>query len=199
MNQKLKETIINSIPFMILSFALILYGCILFHTDFTVKNILDVLGTSIISGFAEEYIFRKLLLESALKRWGNEKYMKSILFVSILFGVVHFTNLFQGQTLPSTINQIISGILIGISFGLMYYHTKNFWFVAILHTVFDIGAGLSNGVNMTGTSTSIDWLYSSIYWLFLILLIINFFIKNNKIKIPLLILEILLIIPIIIL
>ena len=196
-DKKMKETIINVIPFILFSLTLIVLGIIWFHKEFTIGSILDVLMTSIISGFAEELIFRKLLLTSALKRWGNEKYMKSILFVAILFGLVHLSNLLQGATIPSTITQIVSAILLGVFFGLIYYHTKNFLFVAILHTVYDIGAGLINGVNMTGTSTSINYLSFGAISLFSILLITNFFCKNKPLKIGLLILETLLVIPII--
>jgi membrane protease YdiL (CAAX protease family) len=198
-DKKLKESIINAIPLILLSFALMIYGIILFHKDFTINNVFNVILESIIAGFAEEFIFRKLLLESALKRWGNEKYIKCILFVAILFGLVHITNLFQGATIPSTITQVITATLIGIVFGLIYYRTKNFLFVAILHTVFDIGAGLSNGVNMIGTKTSINYLSTGTYLLFLILLISNFFCKNKGLKIGLIILEIFLIIPVILL
>ena len=198
-DKKLKESIINAIPLILLSFALMIYGIILFHKDFTVNNVFNVILESIIAGFAEEFIFRKLVLESALKRWGNEKYIKCILFVAILFGLVHITNLFQGATIPSTITQVITATLIGIVFGLIYYRTKNFLFVAILHTVFDIGAGLSNGVNMIGTETSINYLSTGTYLLFLILLISNFFCENKRLKIGLIILEIILIIPVILL
>jgi membrane protease YdiL (CAAX protease family) len=198
-DKKLKESIINAIPLILLSFALMIYGIILFHKDFTINNVFNVILESIIAGFAEEFIFRKLVLESALKRWGNEKYIKCILFVAILFGLVHITNLFQGATIPSTITQVITATLIGIVFGLIYYRTKNFLFVAILHTVFDIGAGLSNGVNMIGTKTSINYLSTGTYLLFLILLISNFFCENKRLKIGLIILEIILIIPVILL
>ena len=198
-DKKLKESIINAIPLILLSFALMIYGIILFHKDFTINNVFNVILESIIAGFAEEFIFRKLVLESALKRWGNEKYIKCILFVAILFGLVHITNLFQGATIPSTITQVITATLIGIIFGLIYYRTKSFLFVAILHTVFDIGAGLSNGVNMIGTKTSINYLSTGTYLLFLILLISNFFCENKRIKIGLIILEIILIIPVILL
>ncbi len=197
--KKLKESIINAIPLILLSFALMIYGIILFHEDFTVNNVFNVIIESVIAGFAEEFIFRKLVLESALKRWGNEKYIKCILFVAILFGLVHITNLFQGATIYSTITQVITAILIGIIFGLIYYRTKSFLFVAILHTVFDIGAGLSNGVNMIGTETSINYLSTGTYLLFLILLISNFFCKNKGLKIGLIILEIILILPVILL
>lgn len=197
--KKLKDSFINIMPFILLSFALMIYGIILFHKDFTVNNVFNVILESIIAGFAEEFIFRKLVLESALKRWGNEKYIKCILFVAILFGLVHITNLFQGATIPSTITQVITATLIGIVFGLIYYRAKNFLFVAILHTVFDIGAGLSNGVNMIGTKTSINYLSTGTYLLFLILLISNFFCENKRLKIGLIILEIILIIPVILL
>ena len=84
-------------------------------------------------GFLEELIFRgflfKALCESGIK--------KAFIISSVTFGIGHIVNLVNGADILPTILQIISAVVIGFLFTLIYYKTKNLWPCIITHSIFN--------------------------------------------------------------
>ena len=64
----------------------------------------------------------------------------------VLFGLMHFSNMGAGVKFSSCLIQVISAGLMGVLFCMIYASTRNFWMLAIFHTVVDMGGLLSSGI-----------------------------------------------------
>lgn len=103
---------------------------------FTVEKFFeDCLLQAILAGVIEEVIFRKLILNKINEKKGT---VKSIIYSSIIFSLMHLINLFN-QPLLDTIIQIISSFAGGCLFGVIYSKQKNLINVIILHFLYDLG------------------------------------------------------------
>ena len=59
---------------------------------------------------------------------------------------MHFSNIGAGVKFSSCLIQVISACLMGVLFCMIYASTRNFWMLAIFHTVVDMGGLLSSGI-----------------------------------------------------
>ncbi len=84
-------------------------------------------------GYLEEVIFRGFLFKSICKTGIKSAFIIS----SVTFGIGHIVNLLNGAELLPTILQIISAVLIGFLFTLIFYKTKSLWPCIITHSVFN--------------------------------------------------------------
>ena len=94
-------------------------------------------------GLFEEALCRAALFNTFRNRLGESRssIVKSIVFSSLIFGCLHFYNLFDCPNLVvTTFNQVVYATLIGMSLACIYYITDNIWVVSILHGLFDIAA-----------------------------------------------------------
>lgn len=118
-------------------------------------------------GLTEEFLCRGWVQNEFIERYGTtrKKVIVSIILSSLVFGVMHITNIFAGQTLFQTIMQIIQATALGALLGSVYYRSKNIWAVAFLHGFFDFAIMLSD-VNLikdcaTGTVTNSIIIYQT--------------------------------------
>ena len=72
----------------------------------------------------------------------NRKVLKSVLWSSVIFGVLHLGNLFSGQGVATTLLQVSYSTILGIVFAAVYIRTKNLWSVAIIHGLIDFASGI---------------------------------------------------------
>ncbi len=93
------------------------------------------------TGFFEEVLCRGFGYNN-LKRcygdsWTGTK--KSIIISSMIFGIAHLVNLsgYNLQAILDTTAQIITAIIIGVYFSLIYIQSKSMWAVVISHAVAD--------------------------------------------------------------
>ncbi len=99
-------------------------------------------------GLIEESFFRGLILAIFLSAWGINKkgIYRSVIVSSILFGLVHLTNLLNilkgRDVIIETISQVFYATFLGIFFAAIYLRTKNLWIAVIIHALFDIADGL---------------------------------------------------------
>lgn len=77
----------------------------------------------------EELIFRGIILEGLLKKYSP---LTSIIMSSLLFGIAHFNPW-----------QFVTGLMIGIFSGWVYYKTRSLMPSIIIHAVANLGGGLS--------------------------------------------------------
>ena len=89
-------------------------------------------------GACEELVYRGLLLNNALKKWGNHKkgVYKAVLVCSIMFGVVLLINLTVAPVL-TVIVQTVNAASAGIMFSAIYIRCRNIWAVVIVHALVD--------------------------------------------------------------
>lgn len=97
-------------------------------------------------GIFEEFLFRGLILNTLLEKMKNN-HLKSkiaaIVISSVLFGVVHFLNLFNdSNTLNDCFVDVCFATFIGIFLGALYLRTKNIWVVVFYHALVDLVSDL---------------------------------------------------------
>lgn len=103
--------------------------------------LLGCLTISFITGFFEEVLCRGFAYNNLTRHYGNHLrgVKKSIILSASIFGVLHIVNL-SGYSLAAileTTSQIISAILIGIYFSLIYIQSKSMWAVVLNHALAD--------------------------------------------------------------
>lgn len=140
----IRESIIVGLPFIVYSFYI---GSVLLATNMvegyefvSFGNILVIIIYYLLVGIFEDFLIRGVSLNLLLDKLGHSKkgiYL-SLLISSLLFGIVHFTNLFTGASFQGVLIQVISSTCIGMYFGAIYLRSGNVWTPAILHGVYDI-------------------------------------------------------------
>jgi len=125
------------------------------NINFKVDNPMEILSLAIfcfLIGLFEELLCRGWLQNEFIERFGNNRkgVLYSIFVSGLIFGIMHISNALVGQNLFETLIQVIAATITGISFGAIYYKTKNIWSLIILHAFWDFAIFLGE-VNV-GTS-----------------------------------------------
>lgn len=151
-----KNTLDICLPILILA-------CLSFVTNLSsivnsvnIPNIISLVIYAAAIGLFEEIFFRGIILEEMLKSSDSKKaVILSIILSGIIFGSLHFTNIFYGQDLITTIMQLIQSSAIGILFAVVYVLSKNIFALAFLHGFYDF-AVLLNETSLTTSCSYID-------------------------------------------
>ncbi len=112
-------------------------------------NLVDVLGLALYCfaiGLTEEFLCRGWLLTEFIERYGYDyKHVKLSVFASaLIFGCMHFTNIFAGQTFFETLMQVIQTAGMGYLLGTVFYRTRNIWSVVFIHAFYDFSLMLTD-------------------------------------------------------
>ncbi len=124
----------------------LLYG-VLSGGLFSGLAVINIFIGCILVGICEEFLCRGWLLNEFLERFGDTKkgIWYSIIISGIIFGLMHIGNIFTvGQSVISTISQVVNATGAGIFYGIIYYKTKNIWSVIILHAFWDFSLFLGD-------------------------------------------------------
>lgn len=121
--------------FMIVMIPLLGLGIITLIETFEVSSkffilIFDVL----LIGFAEETMFRKILLGGSLREVSP---VKAIILSSSFFSLLHVLNIFGGVSFQDIVSQLVSTLVMGIYLGCIYVYTKFIWFPILFHSTWD--------------------------------------------------------------
>lgn len=103
-----------------------------------------VLHPFIGTGLFEEVLFRGLILKLLLVKMGHTKkgIVIAIVISSVIFGLTHIINSIAGTLeIAENIGQIISSIVIGFFYAVLYLRTKNLWVPILLHGFVNLFAG----------------------------------------------------------
>ncbi len=114
----------------------------------TAKYILSGLEAGIAEETAFRYIFLTILL-AILDRF-RYKIFYSALISSLLFGLIHLTNISAGQDLSNTLIQVLAAFGIGMLFSSIYLYTGLFIWAVLMHSLIDILSFSQQGMLMTG-------------------------------------------------
>jgi len=137
--------------YILISWLFIVY--IVFNFEFTRVSTskIPLLVLMIIScvsiGLFEEILFRGLILGTLLKNLGSSRkgLFFSVIFSSLLFGLVHFNNYFSGKAdLVETLCQVGYATFIGVAFSAILIRCDfSIWWCIVLHALFDIGSDIT--------------------------------------------------------
>lgn len=123
---------------MILSFLLTTAG--VDWGKFTGAHLMWIVVAGILVGFAEETLFRGIILR-ALREGGRHE-GSAVLVSSLLFGVFHFTNLINGSPLIATVTQVVFASLAGIALYLWRRGTGVLLAGMVIHALWDMSGFL---------------------------------------------------------
>ena len=154
------------------SFVFLIYG-LGSGAIFAGKPVVNLLVGCFLVGVAEEFLCRGWLLNEFLERYGDTKkgVWFSIITSGVIFGLIHLGNIANaGQSVPTTITQVVNAAGIGIVFGTIYYKTKNIWSVIILHALWDFCLMLSD-VAPVMSETPVVTSFSIIGFIFSLLMV----------------------------
>ncbi|MBA1393692.1 CPBP family intramembrane metalloprotease, partial [Lactobacillus sp. XV13L] len=127
--------------------------------DFTIRSTsLQLILSGIEAGLLEEWACRFVLLYLLLQACRNHLFQldEAIIGSSLLFGIVHFTNL-GTQSLAATLQQAIAAFALGVVFAASYLYTQAFWCPMLFHIFWDILSFMSSGQITMSQPTTFDW------------------------------------------
>lgn len=104
------------------------------------------------AGVAEELLFRGLLMNAVIKKWGRTI---GILAPSALFASLHIIGM--NFSLASCIQMMVAGTMVGVMFSFIALEGRSVWNSAIVHGVWNmiiIGGGLTIGTEINEYSVS---------------------------------------------
>lgn len=146
---------------------------------------ITVVIATIMGTFIEEWLFRYAILWQLIKHYrpvSKNPVLISAIISSILFGVAHSLNVSNGQSIQSTIFQVIMAIVVGVFLASVYLYTGVFWLSVILHSAADLLSGLLvKGASFTAGAP--DPFHVELYGLYyVILLVISFYLLIRRRK-----------------
>ena len=120
--------------------------------------------TMLLVGFAEEIVFRGVILNLFLDRFPNTKggIVAAIIADGICFGGLHLINLLSGANPVSVIVQVITAGFMGATFAALYVRTRNIWVCMLAHGLIDFATlfwgTLYQGTDLVGGINNISWI-----------------------------------------
>lgn len=96
-------------------------------------QLLGLIPVVLLIGIQEEMIFRGLAMRALLPGGA----LRAVVITSVLFGVMHFGNLFGGANLTYTVVQVIASILGAVGLGAIRIRTNTAWGLVVLHAIND--------------------------------------------------------------
>lgn len=147
------KSILSGMVFLILAIT----GCSVFAAEGTkagvtyrsIPDIMAFVAFVITVGLAEEFLFRGIIADCILERFGSSKtgVFVSVILSGGIFGVMHLLNVFYGrQSLESSFIQMIAAGMLGILLSAIYIRHKSVYGVAFLHAVLNFMTMFTRGV-----------------------------------------------------
>ena len=103
-------------------------------------------------GVAEEFVFRGVIAETLLERYGTSRggIWKACIVSGLLFGAGHLTNMLGSEPF-GVLMQCLFAAALGTLFAAIYFRTGNIWVTVFLHGMMDVSSMLIGG--LYGTTT----------------------------------------------
>lgn len=104
-------------------------------------------------GFREEALFRGICVDLIGKKYAKDRFgiIFTALVSSIIFGMIHMTNIFYGVTLKSAVIQSLVAMGAGFYLAAVYLRGGSLWAMMLLHTLTD-AVSLFAGIFSTDVS-----------------------------------------------
>lgn len=125
------KNLLFCIPMILIPLVNLRFGI---HINYSWGQLILISISMLGVGFSEEILFRSFLMKAVM----NKSTKAAILFPSILFGVIHLTNLFGGADIMATILQVIYAVSFSLMCSLFYYKTNNIIPCMICHSITNI-------------------------------------------------------------
>lgn len=152
-------------------------------SSISLTSILMILISTMAVGFAEEFVFRGLLIPIMLKKYATKKngILLSIMIPAIIFGFLHLLNQ-KLAYLYVGIGQMLYATFLGVFFGALLYRTNKLVPIAILHGLIDFCAILVSTNNIPHAKEAPDMIAGLVSSIFVLPLFIVGLVMIKKIK-----------------
>ena len=108
-----------------------------FRPDYPMPGLIYAAVSMALVGFVEELLFRGFLFKAMLKD-GNVK--AAVIISSVTFGLGHILNLFTGQDLIETLNQVFFAVAVGFVFTFVFYKSGSLLPGILAHSFIDVSS-----------------------------------------------------------
>lgn len=145
-------------------------------------RILTFMLNMILVGVAEELVFRGIIAQTLLERYGTARagVWKACLISGVLFGAAHLSNMIGSAPFGVLMQCVFAGSL-GVLFAAIYFRTGNLWVLVFLHGAQDAASLLAGGLYGTeNMSTAVSSYDSTMLLSVLVYLIPTFFLLRKK-------------------
>lgn len=145
-------------------------------------RILTFMLNMILVGVAEELVFRGIIAQTLLERYGTARagVWKACLVSGVLFGAAHLSNLLGSEAFGVLMQCVFAGSL-GVLFAAIYFRTGNLWVLVFLHGAQDAASLLAGGLYGTeNMSTAVSSYDSTMLLSVLVYLVPTFFLLRKK-------------------
>lgn len=117
-------------------------------TNFVAPSVKSIL-VALVAGTTEETIFRGIPASYAMRHFNDRKKLPLVIVItSLLFSLVHATNIFAGASVSSTLLQLLTSFGIGTTLCALYFRSGNIILPMLLHFLYDVYA-LMNADSVT--------------------------------------------------
>ncbi len=107
--------------------------------------------TTMLVGFAEEWMYRGLLLVALTRLLG---FRRGVLAAAVAFGLLHGLNILGGQSIGAVGGQVVLTTVIALMFTGVVLATRSLWVAMILHGLYDFFLFSNTLLIDAGASTS---------------------------------------------
>lgn len=137
-----------------------------------VQNLFISLNTLVLAPILEEYVFRRTILNSLLKKKGV---VISILFSSLLFSLIHI----NFYPFSFSVTNFINANLLGLLLGIVYYR-YGFFYSILLHFIFNLFVLITNRNSSKYWDILIELNFGLSYWLIILFSLALIFILTTS-------------------
>ena len=122
--------------------------------------------TMILIGCAEEFLFRGVITNLILKKYGTDRagIWYTAIISGIIFGFAHIFNALSGIRFSAVLIQIVMACMIGMVYAAIYIRTRNIWEMVFLHALNNFVALFSTGFFHQGSLASQVSSYSPVMY-----------------------------------
>ncbi len=147
------------IPPLVYIAVLFIYGMVLgqsgsagFLGTNSSKELMLLILTTLLVGYTEETMFRGILFHGATARF---KAVWGTIISSLIFGTMHFINMFGGQGFGMTVSQVVHAAGDGFMYAALRLMTGSLWPVMLLHGLWDLAvSGMHAAALASGGETA---------------------------------------------
>lgn len=125
------KNLLFCVPMIIIALVNLGFGI---HINYSWQQLLLISIAMLGVGFSEEILFRSFLIKAVI----NKNTKAAIFIPSIVFGVIHLTNLFGGANLIQTVLQVIYATSFALMCSLFFIKTNNIIPCMICHSLVNI-------------------------------------------------------------
>ena len=132
-------------------FYIIIILCLTFNATYydykfkTIRKIFSQILCVLANSFFMASIFLGLITNKFAQKYVNRKYgiLKSILFPSLIFGMIHITCIFSNYDIFMALIITLHATTLGILYTTIYFKSNNIYITIIIKTIIDISGNFN--------------------------------------------------------